>query len=90
MRHGETILILDRGRPIARLASVFAENGPAPEGRVARLERQGLLRRATSAKSEDLFRQPRPKPRGGVGALAALLEERRSGRLQGLKGARRG
>ena len=80
VRHGETVLILDRGRPIARLASVIAEDDPAPTGRVARLERQGLLRRATTTKGKELFRQPRPKPRKNTSILGALLEERRSGR----------
>ncbi|NJN37318.1 MAG: hypothetical protein HC794_10090 [Nitrospiraceae bacterium] len=64
--HGETVLILDRGRPVARLTSVLSEDSPAPDGRLARLERQGILRRARSAKTADLFRQPRPKAHGGA------------------------
>ena len=39
VQHGETILILDRGRPVARLESVLGD-GDDPEGRLARLERQ--------------------------------------------------
>ena len=80
VRHGETILILDRGRPVARLASVIAEESPNPEGRVARLERQGILRRAKASKAPDLFLRPRPRARLGGSVLEALLEERRSGR----------
>lgn len=80
VRHGETILILDRGRPVARLASVLAEDGEAPEGRVARLERQGILRRAQDTNRDDLFRQPLPRAQGSASILDALLEERRSGR----------
>jgi prevent-host-death family protein len=79
VRHGETILILDRGRPVARLASVLAEESTYPEGRVARLERQGILHHAKSPKAPRLFDRPRPRPRG-AGVLEALLEERRSGR----------
>ena len=79
VRHGETILILDRGRPVARLASVLAEESSVPEGRVARLERQGILNRAQAAKSPRLFELPRPRPRG-EGILEALFEERRTGR----------
>jgi prevent-host-death family protein len=80
VRHGETILILDRGRAVARLASVLAEESATPEGRVERLERQGILHRAQAAKSPDLFARPRPKARGEGSVLAALLEERRGGR----------
>ena len=47
VQHGETILILDRGRPVARLESVQGGEDD-PEGRLARLERQGLLRRASA------------------------------------------
>ncbi|MFQ5739357.1 MAG: type II toxin-antitoxin system Phd/YefM family antitoxin [Acidobacteriota bacterium] len=80
VRHGETILILDRGRPVARLASVIAEEGAVPEGRIARLERQGILSRARAAKPPDLFGNPRPKALSDASALEALLEERRSNR----------
>lgn len=80
VRHGETILILDRGRPVARLASVLAEESESAEGRLARLERQGILRRARRPKTEALIRQPRPEARDGASILDALLDERRSGR----------
>jgi prevent-host-death family protein len=80
VRHGETILILDRGRAVARLTSVLAEESSAPEGRVERLERQGILHRAQARKSPHLFHRPRPVPSEGGSILEALLEERRSGR----------
>jgi prevent-host-death family protein len=80
VRHGETILILDRGRAVARLASVLAEESASAEGRVDRLERQGLLHRARAPKSPNLFQRPRPRAREGASALEKLLEERRSGR----------
>jgi antitoxin (DNA-binding transcriptional repressor) of toxin-antitoxin stability system len=63
IRHGETILILDQGRAVARLTSVLAEESSAPKGRVERLERQGILHRAQAPKSPQLFQRPRPVPR---------------------------
>jgi prevent-host-death family protein len=80
VRHGETILILDRGRAVARLASVLAEESATPDGRVDRLERQGLLHRAQAPKTPDLFARPRPEAREGGSVLAALLEDRRGSR----------
>ncbi len=80
VRHGETILILDRGRAVARLASVLAEESAAPEGRVERLERQGLLHRAQASKGPDLFQRPRPVAREGASVLEELLDERSNGR----------
>lgn len=77
VRHGETILILDRGRAVARLTSVLGEESSSPEGRVERLERQGILHRAQTTKSPHLFDRPRPRPREGASILAELLEERR-------------
>ncbi len=78
VQHGETILILDRGRPVARLESALGE-GDDPEGRVARLERQGLLRRASIPFPREILMPP-PRPSEGGSVLDALLEERREGR----------
>ena len=45
VKGGESVLIVDRGTPVARLESVIGA-GPDPEGRVARLERAGAVRAA--------------------------------------------
>jgi len=78
VQHGETIHILDRGRPVARLESVRGE-GDDPERQLARLERQGLLRRASTPLPREILMPP-PKPAESASALAALLDERRTGR----------
>jgi prevent-host-death family protein len=76
VQHGETILILDRGRPVARLESVLGEMDD-PEGRLARLERQGLLRRASVPVPREVLMERPPQASGGASALEALLAERR-------------
>ena len=78
VKHGETILILDRGRPVARLESVLSGAGSA-EGRLVRLERLGVLRRASSPVPQEVLDRDPPEPKEGS-ALKALLEERRAGR----------
>jgi prevent-host-death family protein len=75
---GETIVILERGRPVARLEPVAAY--PDPTGRLARLERAGLIKIGIKPPPIELMRQPPPKLPPGVSALEALLEERREGR----------
>ncbi|MBI4638270.1 MAG: type II toxin-antitoxin system prevent-host-death family antitoxin [Candidatus Rokubacteria bacterium] len=80
VRHGETILIVDRGRPVARLESVLAAPADDPEGRLARLERRGLLRRATAAPPVALISGRLPRARRRARVVEALLEERRQGR----------
>jgi prevent-host-death family protein len=73
VRSGETVLVLDRNRPIARIEPV----GGADE-RLARLEAAGLVRRATRALPLKLLAADRPRSRHSV--LAALIEERAEGR----------
>jgi prevent-host-death family protein len=81
VRGGETVVITDRGIPVARLepAAKYADDD---DGRIARLERAGKLRppRDPNASLEWLTKSPAPRPRDGASALEALLEERREGR----------
>ena len=39
VRRGETVVILDRGRPIARIESIVGTESDDADGRLARLER---------------------------------------------------
>ena len=80
VRHGDTVLIMDRGVPVARLTSALGDAPDDAEGRLARLERRGVLRRAASAPPRALILTRPPRPTRGRSALAALLEERRQGR----------
>lgn len=77
---GETVVIVDRGTPVARLEAV-SPSGEGLEPRLARLERSGLVRRGTG-QSLAALKGPAPKlaPGHGTVALDALLEERRAGR----------
>jgi prevent-host-death family protein len=79
VRAGESVLIVDRGTPVARLESAVSVAGDA-EGRIARLERAGAVRAASKAPMTELLSTSPPSPRIGVSAVAALLEERREGR----------
>jgi prevent-host-death family protein len=78
VRAGESILIVDRGTPVARLES--AVSAPDAEGRVARLERSGAVRSARKPPAIELVSTKPPGPLNGASAVAALLEERREGR----------
>lgn len=78
VRAGESVLILDRGVPVARLEPVASRSDPT--GRLQRLERAGIIRVGRGAPPIERLRQPLPKLAPGVSAVEALLEERRSGR----------
>ena len=78
VRRGETVLVLDRRAPVARIEPV----NPWPEdeecGLVCELERAGQLRRGTGTLPRGFLEQPLPTP--GRSVLEALVEERREGR----------
>lgn len=76
VRAGDSILILDRDQPIARIERVAPLEGP--EDRLTRLERSGLLQRSTTRVSVEELRAPVPRPERSV--VEALIEERREGR----------
>lgn len=77
VRAGETVTITDRGLPVARI--VPAASVADDEGRLARLERAGLIRRPLRELDVEAF-LARPKPDLGGGVVELLLEERREGR----------
>ncbi len=76
VRAGESVLILDRNRPVARLEGV-EQRGPIDD-RLAGLESEGLLRRATQPFPQRLLDEPPPEV--GASVLDALIEERRTSR----------
>jgi len=80
LRGGSPVLIVDRGRPIARLEPVT--DGPDAEhgGRLSRLVRDGIVRPRRAAPPRTLFSNQPPRARPGASAVEALLEERREGR----------
>lgn len=80
VRHGETIVITDRGRPVARLVSALTGAAEDPEGRLARLERGGGLRLATAPPPRAIITKKLTKVRKPSGVLDALLDERREDR----------
>lgn len=78
VRGGETVLILDRGSPVAKLMP--ADDVP-DDDRLARLERAGVIRRGRGRPVPlDRLAQPLAPGEEPAGVLEALLEERREGR----------
>ena len=79
VRSGETVVIVDRGTPVARLESLAEAEGVEP--RLARLERSGLVRRGAGSVLGAIDGElPVPASGCGTAALDALLEERRASR----------
>ena len=81
LKSGSSVLIVDRGRPVARLEPVTGDaEGGDQDGRLARLQRDGLVRLRRARPPRALFSSPPARARGGASAVDALIEERRDGR----------
>ena len=76
VRGGGSVLVLDRDRPVARLVPLPSSDARGASQRLARLERQGLIRRGTGGRNTGSASPPVRLP-GGV--LRGLLEERERG-----------
>jgi len=79
VRSGEPVLVLDRDQPVALIVPLMrpTEGSRGHDGRLARLERQGLIRRGSGGLPEWLGKRKPPRLRGSV--LKALLAERGAG-----------
>lgn len=78
VKAGESVMIVDRGIPVARLEPAAAADDT--DGRLARLQRAGIVRVGSGRFPTWLLEESPPKARGGASIVEALLEERRSGR----------
>ena len=77
VRAGQTVLILDRDKPVAMLERV--DPRLLDDERLTRLERAGLIRRSKTARPLEALRGYKPiKTKASL--VEAIIEERREGR----------
>jgi prevent-host-death family protein len=77
VKGGESVLILDRGVPVARLEPVSAYTDPT--GRLRRLERAGVIKVGAAPPPLELLRTPAPSVAPGASSVQTVLRERRAG-----------
>jgi len=80
LKGGSSVLIVDRGRPVARLEPVTDTLRVDDGGRLGRLVRDGIVRPARAAFPKALLASRPPRPKAGASGVRALLEDRRAGR----------
>ena len=80
LKRGAPVLIVDRGRPVARLEPVTRLGEGEQDGRLSRLIREGIVRPAREPLTSSLFTSQPPRPKDDASAVAALLVERRDSR----------
>lgn len=78
VKKGGSVLIVDRGRPVARLEPVGTGHGA--DGRLAALVRDGVVRPGRGGLPRSIGTTPPPNPKNDASALRALIDERREGR----------
>ena len=79
VKQGAPLLIMDRGRPVARLDAV-RDSALDDDGRLARLVREGIVRPGRAAPPKAILAGTPPRSSKGASAVSALLDERRNGR----------
>lgn len=79
VRQGETIMILDRGLPVARFEPVTQWNSPDYKIMAKGLTKSGDLMPRKVALDDNFFDMPLSDD-PGAGVRAALIDERREGR----------
>jgi prevent-host-death family protein len=77
LKGGSPVLIVDRGRPVARLEPVTTSSGAEHDRKLLRLVRDGIVRPRRAAPPRGLFSDQTPRAEPGASAVNALLEERR-------------
>jgi prevent-host-death family protein len=79
VKSGSPVLIVDRGRPVARLESAGGLHAD-DESRLARLVRDGIVRPARGAMPNAVIATKPPRAKQTASGVRALLDERRAGR----------
>jgi prevent-host-death family protein len=80
LKAGSPVLIVDRGRPVARLEPVTGGAENEQDGRLSRLLRDGVVRPRRGDPPLALFRSQPPRVRAGASGVETLTRERREGR----------
>ncbi len=78
VKGGSPVLIVDRGRPVARLEPV--QGIGADDDRLARLVREGVVRPARNVPAKAMFTTRPPRAKTGASGVRVLIDERREGR----------
>ena len=80
LKSGSAVLIVDRGRPVARLVPVMAGSEGEDDGKLSRLLRDGIVRERRAIPPPALLRNQPPRANAGASVVDALIAERREGR----------
>jgi len=69
LKSGSPVLIVDRGRPVARLEPVASRPNPDPDGRLLRLIRESVVQPARAAPKRQCFSSRGPSRGAASGTV---------------------
>lgn len=76
VRNGESVLILDRQTPIAKIVPIDEDEPACEETRLWRLQRKGMMSPAKSRTPRSLWKEAPPSAKTGHSIVRALMDER--------------
>lgn len=79
VKAGSSVLIMDRGRPVARLEPITLGELDQ-DARLAKLVREGVVRPARKPLSPYLYKTAPPRLKKEVSVVDMVIQERREGR----------
>lgn len=79
VKAGEEVLVLRRGKPVAKIVPIEKGGKEAHEEHIRELLRTGQMKEGKGELPPDFWTRPRPKDPEGL-AVKYLIEERRKGR----------
>ncbi|HMP75750.1 MAG TPA: type II toxin-antitoxin system prevent-host-death family antitoxin [Kiritimatiellia bacterium] len=80
VKRGETVTILDRTKPVARLTPMPAAGDTDLDRRLDDMERRGIIRRGSGKLPDWILKEPPPKAQSGFSLSEAIIREREEGR----------
>jgi prevent-host-death family protein len=80
VKRGETITILERTTPIARLEPIPSTGDVDWDRKLDDLERRGIIRRGSGKVPDWILKEPPPKPRRGFSITQTLIDMRNEDR----------
>lgn len=79
VRHGETIVIEDRGLAVAQLSPIVGQAADTNGDRIARLVRSGIVRPPLTSAPSTRLQEPPRTPASGVSLSQLVIQEREEG-----------
>ena len=80
VRHGETVIVLDRTTPVARIEGISSTGNEITANRMDELQRKGLLLKPRRHNLKTILKEAPARPRKKVGVVHALIRDREEGR----------